>query len=109
MRWRSFMRRLNNRASFKPRRYRISGSTLGELAKVATEGAPDEGVVHRVLQSLSARFEQLTSRAQTFLRSLQRTIDLQGITVEKFLLYKTGAHRVPSSGSSVNSSSPPMK
>ncbi len=55
---------------------------------VATEGAPDEGVVHRVLQSLSARFEQLTSRAQTFLRSLQRTIDLQGITVEKFLLYK---------------------
>jgi uncharacterized protein (TIGR02677 family) len=45
-------------------------------------------VTHRVLHSLSSRFEQLTARAQTFLRSLQRTIDLHGITIEAFLDYK---------------------
>jgi uncharacterized protein (TIGR02677 family) len=41
-----------------------------------------------VLQLLSGRFEQLTARAQTFLRGLQRTIDLHGIKVEAFLAYK---------------------
>jgi uncharacterized protein (TIGR02677 family) len=61
---------------------------LGELEKLAMDSAPDEGVAHRVLQLLTARFEQLTSRAQTFLRSLQRTIDLHGITVQQFLSYK---------------------
>lgn len=61
---------------------------LGELAKIAQDDAPDESVAHRVLQLLSSRFEQLTSRAQTFLRSLQRTIDLQGVSVEAFLAYK---------------------
>jgi uncharacterized protein (TIGR02677 family) len=61
---------------------------LGELEGLAQSSAPDEAVAHRVLQLLSARFEQLTARAQTFLRSLQRTIDLQGISVEKFLSYK---------------------
>jgi uncharacterized protein (TIGR02677 family) len=61
---------------------------LGELEKLAGDRIPDESVAHRVLQLLSARFEQLTTRAQTFLRSLQRTIDLHGITVEGFLTYK---------------------
>lgn len=49
---------------------------------------PDESVAHRVLNLLSARFEQLTARAQTFLRGLQRTIDLHGIAIEVFLAYK---------------------
>jgi uncharacterized protein (TIGR02677 family) len=45
-------------------------------------------VAHRVLHLLTSRFEQLTARAQTFLRSLHRTIDLHGVTVEDFLAYK---------------------
>jgi uncharacterized protein (TIGR02677 family) len=61
---------------------------LGELAKLAENDTPDEAVAHRVLHLLTTRFEQLTGRAQTFLRSLQRTIDLHGITVEAFLSYK---------------------
>src|SRR5258705_5912498 len=61
---------------------------LGELCKLAESQTPDESVVHRVLHSLTTRFEQLTARAQTFLRSLQRTIDLHGITIETFLSYK---------------------
>jgi uncharacterized protein (TIGR02677 family) len=61
---------------------------LGELLNLSRNEAPDESVSHRVLDLLTARFDQLTSRAQTFLRSLQRTIDLHGITVEAFLSYK---------------------
>src|SRR5439155_15345419 len=61
---------------------------LGELSKLAENETVDESVVHRVLQLLTTRFEQLTARAQTFLRGLQRTIDLHGITVETFLSYK---------------------
>jgi uncharacterized protein (TIGR02677 family) len=61
---------------------------LAELAKLAQSDPLDETVAHRVLHSLSGRFEQLTARAQTFLRSLHRTIDLHGITVQAFLDYK---------------------
>jgi uncharacterized protein (TIGR02677 family) len=61
---------------------------LGELSKVAESETADESVAHRVLHLLTTRFEQLTARAQTFLRSLQRTIDLHGISVETFLSYK---------------------
>jgi uncharacterized protein (TIGR02677 family) len=61
---------------------------LGEISKLAENEAIDESVVHRVLHLLTTRFEQLTARAQTFLRGLQRTIDLHGITVETFLSYK---------------------
>jgi uncharacterized protein (TIGR02677 family) len=61
---------------------------LAELLNLAKSEAPDESVSHRVLHLLTTRFDQLTSRAQTFLRSLQRTIDLHGITVEAFLAYK---------------------
>jgi uncharacterized protein (TIGR02677 family) len=61
---------------------------LAELARLCAVEPLDETVVHRVLHALTSRFEQLTARAQTFLRSLQRTIDLHGITVEAFLEYK---------------------
>jgi uncharacterized protein (TIGR02677 family) len=61
---------------------------LGELSKLAEDEAVDESIAHRVLHLLTTRFEQLTARAQTFLRGLQRTIDLHGITVETFLSYK---------------------
>ena len=61
---------------------------LGELSKLAEDETIDESVVHRVLHLLTTRFEQLTARAQTFLRGLQRTIDLHGIKIETFLSYK---------------------
>lgn len=61
---------------------------LSELAQLAAEDAPDAGKTHRALQSLQARFRELTSRAQTFLGSLQRTIDLQGVDLDTFLAYK---------------------
>lgn len=61
---------------------------LSELARLAAEDAPDAGKTHRALQSLQARFRDLTSRAQTFLGSLQRTIDLQGVDLDTFLAYK---------------------
>ncbi len=61
---------------------------LRELLTLPITAAPDEAVAHRVLQSLTQRFEQLTARAQTFLRSLQRTIDLHGVSIEHFLSYK---------------------
>jgi uncharacterized protein (TIGR02677 family) len=61
---------------------------LGELANICANPIRDESVAHRVLQLLTTRFEQLTGRAQAFLRSLQRTIDLHGISVDTFLAYK---------------------
>ncbi|HCF57739.1 MAG TPA: TIGR02677 family protein, partial [Myxococcales bacterium] len=61
---------------------------LRDLAGVAAETPLDEGKVFRTLKLLCTRLEELTSRAQSFLRSLQRTIDLQGVSVEVFLAYK---------------------
>lgn len=61
---------------------------LRELEQVGAVEPLDEGKVFRSLKLLCTRLEELTSRAQSFLRSLQRTIDLQGVTVEGFLAYK---------------------
>src|SRR5918996_3469016 len=63
-------------------------SLLGELAALAETPEADEAKVHRALRALRDRFEELTSRAQAFMSSLQRTIDLQGVDVPKFLAYK---------------------
>lgn len=49
---------------------------------------PDDAKLHHLLGSLVARFEQLTSRAQSFMRGLQSTVELHGISVEAFLAYK---------------------
>jgi len=64
------------------------GSLLGELEQLAGADEPDEGKVHRTLSLLRVRFSELTSRAQSFIASLQRTIDLQGIEIEALLTYK---------------------
>jgi uncharacterized protein (TIGR02677 family) len=48
----------------------------------------DDAKLHLTLSSLVDRFEQLTSRAQSFMRGLQRTVDLHGISVDAFLAYK---------------------
>lgn len=61
---------------------------LGELAELAEAADPDDGKAHRTLMTLRARFDELTARAQAFMSSLQRTIDLHGIEVQAFLTYK---------------------
>lgn len=61
---------------------------LAELVELAAHDPLDEAKVHRSMRDLSSRFEELTSHAQRFIGSLQRTIDLHGIEVEGFLAYK---------------------
>jgi uncharacterized protein (TIGR02677 family) len=61
---------------------------LGELARISEEPETDEGVALQTLMLLSTRFEQLMSRAQTFIRDLQRKMDLRGAEVGEFLSYK---------------------
>jgi len=61
---------------------------LGELESLAVEVAPDEGRTHRTISALRARFDELTSRAQAFIGSLQRSIDLHSANVAAFLSYK---------------------
>jgi len=51
---------------------------------------PDLAKVHLTLRSLWHRFEELTDRAQGFVASLQRTVDLHGIDLEALLAYKDG-------------------
>jgi uncharacterized protein (TIGR02677 family) len=61
---------------------------LDALAPLVANEPPDDAKLHLTLSSLVERFEQLTSRAQSFMRGLQRTVDLHGISVEAFLAYK---------------------
>ncbi len=61
---------------------------LDALLPRLADTPPDDAKLLHLLTSLVARFEQLTSRAQSFMRGLQRTVDLHGISVEAFLAYK---------------------
>lgn len=61
---------------------------LAELLQLAQTDTVDAGKVHRTLLALTGRFDDLTARAQSFMGSLQRTIDLQGVDLEAFLGYK---------------------
>jgi uncharacterized protein (TIGR02677 family) len=61
---------------------------LDALSPLIADEPPDDVKLHLTLSSLVVRFEQLTSRAQSFMRGLQRTVDLHGISVEAFLAYK---------------------
>ena len=61
---------------------------LNELLVLASEPTPEQGKVHRVLTTLKERFGELTDRAQAFMGSLQRGIDLQGVDLAVFLQYK---------------------
>jgi uncharacterized protein (TIGR02677 family) len=51
---------------------------------------PDAGKVHLTMRSLWDRFEELTDRAQVFVASLQRTVDLHRIELDVLLAYKDG-------------------
>ncbi|WP_437955334.1 TIGR02677 family protein [Sorangium sp. So ce119] len=48
----------------------------------------DDSAVHLALSALRARFDELTTQAQAFMGSLQRSIDLHGADVQSFLAYK---------------------
>ena len=61
---------------------------LDALPPLLAEDPLDDAKLHHALTSLTARFEQLTARAQTFMREVQRTVDLHGIEVSAFLAYK---------------------
>lgn len=61
---------------------------LAELDLHARATPLDEAKIHLVLKTLCSRFDELTSKAQLFMASLQRTIDLHGLSVEAFLAYK---------------------
>lgn len=61
---------------------------LEELIQLCESEPLDAGKAHRTLRALVERFTELTQRAQAFIGGLQRTIDLQGITVDDFLAYK---------------------
>lgn len=50
---------------------------------------PDAGKIHLALTALKERFEQLTQRAQSFMSSVQRNIDLYGLSLESLLDYKS--------------------
>jgi uncharacterized protein (TIGR02677 family) len=61
---------------------------LEELLAVSGTQPLDEGKAHRTLLSLRSRFEELTGKAQAFMASLQRTIDLHGLSIEALVAYK---------------------
>ena len=64
------------------------GELLDALLPRLADNPPDDAKLHQLLSSLVSRFEQLTSRAQSFMRGLQSTLELHGIGVEAFLAYK---------------------
>ena len=61
---------------------------LDALLPLLAASPPDDAKLHHHLTSLTHRFEQLTARAQTFMRGLQSTVDLQGLGIDDFLAYK---------------------
>ncbi|MGE4183002.1 MAG: TIGR02677 family protein, partial [Limisphaerales bacterium] len=61
---------------------------LDALPPLMAGEPPDDAKLHLALTTLTQRFDELTSRAQSFMRGLQRTVDLYGISVEAFLGYK---------------------
>jgi uncharacterized protein (TIGR02677 family) len=61
---------------------------LEQLATELAAPAPDRDRLHLAFQALVTRFEELTSRAQTFMRSLQSTVELHDIELDAFLAYK---------------------
>lgn len=61
---------------------------LVELAALSTDDDPDTAKAHRSLLALSARFAELTDRAQVFIGNLQPTAELQRLDRDGFVAYK---------------------
>jgi uncharacterized protein (TIGR02677 family) len=76
----------------------LQTAALGDIRDLLHElrdhlGAGDDldvGKVHLTLRSLWDRFDELTDRAQTFVASLQRTVDLHAVDIDALLAYKDG-------------------
>ena len=64
------------------------GEFLDAIRVLLAAAEPDAAKLHTQLLTLAERFRTLTIRAQAFMRDLQSTIQLHGITVEQFLSYK---------------------
>jgi len=64
------------------------GELLDALLPRLADSPPDDAKLHQILSALVSRFEQLTSRAQSFMRGLQSTLELHGIGIDAFLAYK---------------------
>jgi uncharacterized protein (TIGR02677 family) len=58
---------------------------LRALGALLGEETLDASKLHDVLRNLTERFEQLTTRAQSFLRVLQAPTELHGLGLERFL------------------------
>ncbi len=61
---------------------------LQELTVLQAAPSLDDAKVHRCLLALRARFDELTANAQAFMSSLQRTIDLHGLSAAALAVYK---------------------
>ena len=64
------------------------GELLDALLPRLADVPPDDAKLHQLLSSLVSRFEQLTSRAQSFMRGLHSTLELHGIGIDAFIAYK---------------------
>lgn len=61
---------------------------LESVAQMLSRPELDDSAVHLALSALRARFGELTTQAQAFMGSLQRSIDLHAAGVASFLAYK---------------------
>ncbi len=64
------------------------GEFLEAIRVLVEDAEPDAAKLHTQFLALTERFRTLTNRAQAFMRDLQSTIQLHGISVEQFLGYK---------------------
>jgi uncharacterized protein (TIGR02677 family) len=61
---------------------------LRELRHLAAADEPDLGKVRQTLSALTTRFTDLAENASAFVASLQRSIDLEGVSEDTFIAYK---------------------
>lgn len=61
---------------------------LQALLTLADKAELDVKKIHLTLSTLRTYFDQLTTKAQIFIGSIQRAIDLHGYEIEVFILYK---------------------
>jgi uncharacterized protein (TIGR02677 family) len=61
---------------------------LDALLPLLADTPPDDAKLHHLLSHLGTRFEQLATRAQSFMRGLQSTVELHGLGIDVFLAYK---------------------
>jgi uncharacterized protein (TIGR02677 family) len=62
---------------------------LSGIHELLSASEPDVPKIYGQFKTLFDRFEELTQRAQTFMRGLYSTIELHGISVEDFVDYKS--------------------